>query len=66
MKEVQEILGDFRDGNIIDVQFVPFDEKKQQVEWSLKLWKLNLVRWCLHDLAGLNVKFRRDAGTLQK
>jgi hypothetical protein len=33
----QEILNDAGDGNIVNIQLVSLDEKKQQVEGSFKL-----------------------------
>ena len=40
----QEIVGDLRDRNIIDIKFIPFNKKKQEIKRSLKLRQLYLVR----------------------
>lgn len=50
MYEVKKIVGDPRDRNIIDIQFVSFDKEKQQVKRSLKLIQFDLVRSCIHDI----------------
>jgi len=33
---VQEIVGYFRDRDVVDVQFVPLNEEEEEVEWALE------------------------------
>ena len=45
-----EILDDVVDGNIINIQFVAFNKKKEQVKRSFELRQLDLVRNRIHEL----------------
>lgn len=64
VNEVEKIVGDFGDGYIVNIQLIPFNEKQQQVEWSLKLIKLDLVG-CLRQRKGIDEKKipRKSRGT---
>jgi hypothetical protein len=35
--ERQKVVDDFGDGNVVNVQFIPLNEKEQQVERAFKL-----------------------------
>ena len=48
MNKVEKVINDIRNGNIINIQFIPFNEKQQQVERPFKLRQLNLVRGIMH------------------
>ena len=48
MNIIKKIVRDLRNGNIIDIQFVPFYKKQQEIEWPFKLRKLYLVRCVIH------------------
>jgi hypothetical protein len=43
MNIIQEIIGNAGNRNVINIQFVPFDKEKQQIEGAFKLGQLNLV-----------------------
>src|SRR5258708_3837992 len=45
---IQKIAGDFRDRNIVDVEFVPFNEKEQQIERTFKKGEFNLKMFLRH------------------
>lgn len=43
MNMIQKIIDDFGDGDIVNIQFIPFNEKQEKIEGPLKLGELNLV-----------------------
>jgi hypothetical protein len=43
MDKIQEVIDDPCNGNIINIQFISFYEKKKQVKWPFELVKLYLV-----------------------
>src|SRR5437868_3974412 len=43
VNEIQKIIRDPGNGNIVYIQFITFDEEKQQVKWSFKLVEFDLI-----------------------
>jgi hypothetical protein len=43
MDIIEKVIDDFGDGNIVNIQFVSFDEEQKQIEWSLKLREMYLI-----------------------
>jgi len=50
MDVVQEILCDLADGNIIDIQLVPLNKEKEQVERAFELGKFYFVAVIAHGI----------------
>lgn len=44
----QEIVDDTGNGDIVNIEFIPFYKKKKEVKGSFKLWQLDLVRGIIH------------------
>ena len=40
----QKIIDDLSDRNIINIQFIPLNEEKEEVKWTFKLGQFYLVR----------------------
>ena len=43
MDKLHKVLNNTSNGNIINVQFIPFNKKEKQVKWTLELGKFYLV-----------------------
>ena len=43
MNKSQEVIYNSCNGNIIDIQLVPFYEKQEEIKWTFELGKLYLV-----------------------
>jgi hypothetical protein len=48
MDIIHEIVDDTGDGDIINIQFIPFNKEKQEIKRSFKLGKFYLVRAIIH------------------
>ena len=38
MDKIHEIFNDTGNGDIVNIQLIPFDEKQHQIEWSFEKW----------------------------
>src|SRR5690606_13728641 len=45
---IEEIVGNPRNGYIVDIEVVAFDKKQQQIKWTLKLGQSYFVAFRLH------------------
>ncbi len=43
MHIAKEIVGDFCNGDVIDIKFIALNEEQEQVKWTLKSFDLNIV-----------------------
>ena len=50
MNIVQKIFYDPGNGYIINIKFISFNKKQQQVEWPFKLGEPYLVSRCIHTI----------------
>ena len=69
MDIVKKVIGNFRDRNIVNIQFIPFNKKQEEIKRSLKLRKFDLVRSIIHDPRVLKIKrvlFAQDAAKVRE
>ena len=48
MNKIQEIIDDFGNWNVVNIDLISLDKKKQQVEWTFKLRQFYLVGSIVH------------------
>ena len=69
MNIIQEIVNDAGNRNIINIQFIPFNKKQEEIKRSLKLRKFDLVRSIIHDPRVLKIKrvlFAQDSAKVRE
>ena len=64
MDKVQKIVGDFRDRNIVDIEFIPFDKEQKKVKRTLEIIEFYLVSFAAgHKLKKSRLHGIAETGT---
>jgi len=63
MDIAEEILDDPADGNIVDIQLVPFYKEKKKVEGTFKLGELDLIGCIVHSVGR---KYSKSGGVTRR